>query len=208
MSSKGTAIRDTDRVCIYVRPHPASGAADQERQLRAWASAKGHTVAAAFVEPERKRGADRRPEASRMLADAPNARWGRVAAVSLLALCRSVQHADAIFAQLASLGVAVSVLAEGVDTMADAGRTAAAFALAGQLDHDLHTERALTGARKRAAAGHRAGRPRVPATTEARIVALLQARVSAERITRMIGCGKSTIYRIRRELESAKGGAA
>ena len=143
-----------------------------------------------------------------MLAEAPNGRWDRVGAASLLSLCRSVQHADSILTQLACFGVAVTVLAEGIDTASDGGKTAAAFALAAQLDHDLHAERALTGSRKRAAAGYPVGRQRVPETTEARIVALVRAGVTPERITRMVGCGKSTIYRVRRELQQATGGAA
>lgn len=198
----------SDRVCLYIRQHPASTADAQESALRAWAQSAGHRIVAMFHELERKRGVDRRQEATRMLAEAPNGRWDRVGAVSLHSLCRSVQHADSIFTQLGCLGVAVTVLAEGIDTSADGGRTAAAFALAAQLDHDLHTERAVTGSRRREAAGYPVGRPRVPDTKEARIVALVQAGVTPERITRMVGCGKSTIYRVRRELQQATDGVA
>ncbi len=196
-----------DRVCLYLRPHPTSTAEEQESALLAWADALGHRVVAKFVESERKRGADLRREATRMLAEAPNGRWDRVGAASLLALCRSVQHADAMLTQLACLGVSVTLLAERIDTATDAGKTAAAFALAAQLDHELHAERALIGSRRRAAAGYSIGRPRVPETIEARIVALLRAGVTAERITRMVGCGKSTIYRVLRELQPAEAGA-
>jgi len=138
-----------------------------------------------------------------MLAEATIGRFDRVAAVSLASLCRSVQHADAVFTQFEAAGVAVSILAEGIDTATDGGRTAEAFALAGQLDHDLHTERATVGNQRRAAAGFPLGRRRVLPTVEARIVSLLNAGVSPERITRMVGCGKSTIYRVRRELDAA-----
>lgn len=192
-----------DRLCLYIRPHPAARSAQQQEALSSWAEAAGHTIVATFTEPERKRGADHRREASRMLAGAPNGLWDRVAAVSLLSLCRSVQHADSILAQLAAVGVHLTTLADGIDTATDDGRTAAGFALAGQLDHDLHAERAFTGVRKRAAAGFPVGRPRVPATTEARIAALVRAGTSTERITRLVGCGKSTVYRVREELKLA-----
>jgi DNA invertase Pin-like site-specific DNA recombinase len=189
-----------DRLCLYTRPTLHSTEADQLATLRAWAQAAGHQVVATFAEPERKRGADHRREASRMLAGAARGHWDRVAAVSLPVLCRSVLHADAIFQQLASLGVAVTVLAEGIDTATDEGRTSAAFALAGQLDHAVHVERCTVGVRRRIEAGFKHGRPRVPATTEARIVSLVRAGTSTERICRIVGCGKSTVYRVRQEL--------
>jgi DNA invertase Pin-like site-specific DNA recombinase len=192
-----------DTLCLYIRPHPTSTAAQQLDALTSWAEGSGHLITATFTEPERKRGLDYRREATRMLAEAPNGRWDRLAAASLLALCRSVQHADSILAQLGALGIAVTTLAEGIDTSRDDGRTAAGFALAGQLDHDLHAERAFTGVRKRAAAGFPVGRPRVPSTTEARIIALVRAGTSTERITRLVGCGKSTVYRVRDELKAA-----
>ena len=196
-----------DRLCLYIRPHPISSAAQQLAALTAWAEGAGHRIVATYTEPERKRGADHRREASRMLAEAPNGLWDRVAAASLLALCRSVQHADSILAQLGALGIAVTALAEDIDTATDGGRTAAGFAVAGQLDHDLHAERAFTGVRKRAAAGFPVGRPRVPATTEARIIALVRSGTSTERITRLVGCGKSTVYRVRDELKASEGAA-
>lgn len=196
------------RLCLYIRPHPASSGADQLAALATWADSRGHQIVATFMEPERKRGPDARRESTRMLAEATIGRFDRVAAVSLISMCRSVQHADAVFTQLAAAGVAVSILAEGIDTAADTGRTAAAFALAGQLDHDLHTERATVGNQRRAAAGFALGRPRVLPTVEARITSLLKAGVSPERITRMVGCGKSTIYRVRRELHATEQAAS
>jgi len=192
------------RLCLYIRPHPASTGTDQLASLTAWADHRGHQIVATFIEPERKRGADRRQESMRMLAEATIGRFDRVAAVSLITMCRSMQHADAVFTQCAAAGVAVSILAESIDTATDGGRTAAAFALAAQLDHDLHTERATVGNHRRAAAGFPLGRRRVLPTVESRIVSLLKAGVSPERITRMVGCGKSTIYRVRRELDAAE----
>lgn len=198
----------SSQLCLYIRPHPASSGADQLAALATWADSHGHQIVAVFTEPERKRGADRRRESTRMLSEATIGRFDRVAAVSLISMCRSVQHADAVFTQCAAAGVAVSILAEGIDTATDSGRTAAAFALAGQLDHDLHTERAVVGNRKRAAAGFPLGRRRVLPTVEARITSLLKAGVSPERIMRMVGCGKSTIYRVRRELDAAEQAAS
>lgn len=196
-----------DRVALYLRPHPLATAAQQHDLLLSWAGGAGHRIAATYIEPERKRGADRRREMARMLAEAPQGLWDRAAAASLLSLARSVQHADSIFAQFGALGIAVTTLAEGIDTATDGGRIAAGFALAGQLDHDLHRERAETGVCKRRAAGFPVGRPRVPETTEHRIVALLRAGTSVERIVRVVGCGKSTIYRVRDELKAAEAAA-
>jgi DNA invertase Pin-like site-specific DNA recombinase len=193
----------SDRLCLYVRPHPTATVAQQLATLTCWAEGMSHQIVATYTEAERKRGPDHRREASRMLAGVPRGRWDRVASISLLALCRSVQHADSILAQCAASNVAVSVLLEGIDTNTDDGRTATAFALAAQLDHQLHTERGVVGVRTRTGAGFSVGGPRILATTEARIISLLRANVSPDRIMRMVRCGKSTVLRVRDELKLA-----
>ncbi len=138
-----------------------------------------------------------------MLAEGQAGTFAVVACTSLLSLARSCVNAAEVFAALSSAGVGVVVLSEGIDTGTDEGRTAAAFALAGRLEQACHAERATVGVRKRIADGFPHGRPRVPATTEARIVSLVRAGTSTERICRMVGCGKSTVYRVRDELKLA-----
>lgn len=190
-----------DRLCIYVRPMLHWSAAEQVETLTTWAEVNGHGVVATFSEPERKRGPDRRREASRMLAEAARGHWDRVACVSMLSLCRSVTHASEVLSRFAELGIKLNALHDEVDTGCDGGINAAAFALAARLEHAVHVERATIGARRRIEAGFKHGRPRIPASTEARVVALIRAGTSTERITRVVGCGKSAIYRIREELK-------
>lgn len=190
-------------VCIYVRPMLGQSVADQLNALTAWAEAGGHHIAATFVEPERKRGTDYRREASRMLAEAARGHWDRVACVSLLALCRSVRHASEVLGRLSQLGIPLSAVLDGVDTGSDGGRTAEALDLAARLEHAVHVERATVGARRRIEAGFKHGRPRLAENKEARVVALIKAGTSTERITRVVGCGKSAVYRIREELKTA-----
>jgi DNA invertase Pin-like site-specific DNA recombinase len=193
-----------DRLCIYLRPTLDSTAADQVTALMTWADGAGYRIVREFSDPARKRGPDRRQEAQRMLAETTRRQWDRVACMSLRALCRSVTHADEVLTGLASLGIAFTALADGIDTETDGGTTAAAFALAARLEHSVHVERATIGLRRRVEAGYKHGRPRIPASTEARIVSLVRAGTSTERITRLVGCGKSAIYRVRRELELLK----
>jgi DNA invertase Pin-like site-specific DNA recombinase len=188
-------------LAVYARPLRHLSEAQQLAMLHAWAATAGHEVVREFIEPERKRGADRKQEQARMLAEATRGTFDRVACVSLLALARSCVNAAEVLSSLHALGIPLTVLAEGIDTATDDGRTARAFALAGQLEQACHAERASVGFHKRAEAGLPVGRPRVPATIERRIVVLLQAGTSVERITRLVGCGKSTVYRCRDELQ-------
>lgn len=143
-----------------------------------------------------------------MLRDAPNGRWDTLASTSLLTLARSVPHANETMALCEALGIGVVTLDESIDTATDGGATARAFALCARLDRQLHVERAAVGFGKRRDAGLPVGRPRVPVTIEARIISLLRAGVTPERITRIAGCGKSTVYRVRAELRASEEAAA
>jgi len=191
----------SDRLCIYIRPMARWSAAEQIETLSGWAQLNDHGIVATFHEPERKRGPDRRREASRMLAEAARGHWGRVACVSMLSLCRSVSHASEVLSRFAELGITLNALHDEIDTGCDGGSNARAFALAARFEHAVHVERATVGVRRRIEAGFTHGRPRIPASTEARIVSLIRAGTSTERITRIVGCGKSAIYRIREELK-------
>lgn len=195
-------------VAFYIRPHPAEPADVQRARLNAWATAGGHVVAAVWVEPERKRGLDHRRRCTEMLREAPTGAWDVLASTSLLTLARSVPHANETLALCEALGIAVVALDEGINTATDGGATARAFSLCARLDRQLHQERAATGFGKRRDAGLPVGRPRVPATIEARIISLLRAGVTPERITRIAGCGKSTVYRVRDELRASEEAAA
>lgn len=190
-------------VALYIRPHPAEPADEQRARLQAWALAEGHAVAAVWVEPERKRGLDHRRRMTELWRDAPNGTWDVLASTSLVTLARSVPHANETLALLEALGIAVQVLDDGINTATDGGVTARAFSLCARLDRQLHQERAATGFGKRREAGLPVGRPRVPATIEARIISLLKAGITPERITRIAGCGKSTVYRVRDELRAS-----
>lgn len=195
-------------VAFYIRPHPVESAETQRARLEDWASAEGHAVAAVWVEPERKRGLDHRRRCTAMLREAPNGAWAVLASTSLLTLARSVPHANETLALCEALGIAVVALDEGINTATDNGATARAFAMCARLDRQLHIERATTGFGKRREAGLPVGRPRVPVTVEARIISLLKAGVTPERITRIAGCGKSTVYRVRDELRASEEAAA
>lgn len=190
-------------VAFYVRPLLNDSEAAQLDRLTTWAEANGHDVIREFIEPERRRGPDRRQEQRRMLADAPRGQWDRLACVSLLAMARSCVNAAEVFESLAALGISITVLSEVIDTATDEGRTAAGLSLAGRLEQACHAERATVGVHKRIAAGFKHGRPRIPASTEARIVSLIRAGTSTTRIMRIVGCGQSTVARIRQELKPA-----
>ncbi|MBL8308017.1 MAG: recombinase family protein [Rubrivivax sp.] len=195
-------------VAFYIRPHPTETAEAQRARLDAWASAEGHEVAAVWLEPERKRGLDHRRRCTEMLREAPKGAWDVLASTSLLTLARSVPHANETLALCEALGIAVVLLDECIDTATDGGATARGFAMCARLDRLLHVERATTGVCKRRDAGLPVGRPKMPATVDARIAALLKAGVIPERITRLVGVGKSTVYRVRDELRAAGGAAA
>lgn len=195
-------------VAFYIRPHPAEPADVQRSRLDAWATAEGHAVSSVWVEAERKRGLDHRRRCTAMLREAPNGAWEVLACTSLLTLARSVPHANETLALCEALGIAVVALDDGINTATDGGATARAFSLCARLDRLLHVERAATGFGKRREAGLPVGRPRVPATMEARIISLLKAGVTPERITRIAGCGKSTVYRVRDELRASEEAAA
>lgn len=194
------------RVALYAR---VSTKKDQtvETQLlalRDWAAGRGHDVVAEFVDEgiSGTKGRDKRPGLDALGKAATLGQIDMVAVTALDRLGRSLQHLIAFVGELEALGVGLFVRNQALDTSTPAGRLM--FNMIGSLaefERELIRERTLLGLERAKKQGKSLGRPKVPAATERRIHALLEAGTSINKIMRLTRVGASVIYRIKKEAE-------
>ena len=105
------------RVALYARvsttdQHPEA----QLDPLRAYATARGFTVAEEYVDHGVSGAKARRPALDQLMDDARRRRFDVVAVVKLDRVARSVRHLTALAAELEALGVDLVVLDQAIDT--------------------------------------------------------------------------------------------
>lgn len=177
--------------------------ANQERELRRAAEAKGYEVVAVYKDAgvsgakERKQ----RPGLDEALKDAVRARYQVLMSWSVDRLGRSLKDLVATLNELHGCGADLFLHQQAIDTRTPAGK-----ALFGMLGVFAEFERALIQERVRAGlaraksqvtkSGQPIGRPRVSAELEAQIRAARAAGLGILRISRELRCGVSVVQRI------------
>lgn len=194
------------RVALYARvsTNKDQTVDNQLLALRDWAAGRGHTVVAEFIDQgiSGAKGRDKRPGLDDMLKAAVLGKLDMVAVTALDRLGRSLPHLITTVGELEALKVGLFVRDLALDTSTPAGQLM--FNVMGslaQFERALIRERTLLGLERAKKQGKALGRPKVPAATERRIHALLEAGTSINKIMRLTRVGASVIYRIKKEAE-------
>jgi DNA invertase Pin-like site-specific DNA recombinase len=194
------------RVALYAR---VSTKRDQTTEnqlisLRDWAEGRGHTIIGEFVDEgfSGKIGKEKRPALDALEKAAKRGEVDMIAVTALDRLGRNLNHLVGLSAELEALGIGLFVRNLALDTSTPAGRLM--FHVIGSLaefERELIRERTILGLERVRKQGKKLGRPRVPRNVEARIVSLLEAKVSINKIMRITRVGATTVYRVMNELE-------
>jgi DNA invertase Pin-like site-specific DNA recombinase len=119
-------------------------------------------------------------------------------------LGRSLQHLISVVTQLEERGVAFRSLTEGFDTSSPGGRLIFhVFGSLAEFERSLIVERTRAGLEAARARGRKGGRK--PVLTREKIVVARQMHAAGEppaKIARVLGCGRSTLYRYLGERET------
>lgn len=196
----------TRRVATYLRvsTHKDQTVENQRLVLADWITARGHLLAAEFVDEgiSGAKGRDKRPGLDAMMKAAVLGKFDMVAVVELSRLGRSLSHLVQIGTELQALGVDLFLHRQALDSSTPFGRMQ--FGMLGVLaeyERDLIRERTLEGLARAKKQGKRLGRPTVSPGKEQKIAALLKAGTPINRIRRLTQVGVSAIYRIKKEAE-------
>jgi DNA invertase Pin-like site-specific DNA recombinase len=171
--------------------------------LRAWAIGRGHEVVREFTDQGVSgiRGRGKRPGLDEMLRAATRGEVAVVACTALDRLGRSLAHLVALAQELQALKVGLYVHNLAMDTATPAGQLMfGVMASLAAFERELIRERTLLGLERARKQGKKLGRPTVPATTERRIINLLQAGVGINRSALLAQTSKSVVLRIKKEL--------
>ena len=194
------------RVALYARvsTHKDQTVENQLLALRDWAAGRGHTVAAEFADEgiSGKKGRDKRPGLDAMMKAAVAGKVDMVAATALDRLGHSLPHLVQLIWELEALRVGLFVQNMALDTTTPMGKlmfnVMGSFA---EFERELIRERTMLGLDRARKQGKALGRPKVPAATERRIHAMLEAGTSINKIMRLTRVGASVVYRIKKEAE-------
>jgi DNA invertase Pin-like site-specific DNA recombinase len=191
------------RVAIYVRVSTdGQTTANQEHELRAWAEHAGHTIVKVYSDNGVSGTKHRleRPALDAALKDAVRRKFDMLAAWSVDRLGRSLQDLVGTLEELRGAGVDLFLHRQALDTSTPSGR--AMYGMLGvfaEFERAMIVDRVNAGLARARAQGKTLGRPKVSATTEARIRALRAEGLGIKAIAKRIGCGVGTAHRVVKE---------
>lgn len=195
-------MKDSDstpaRVAIYARVSTLHGQNPEMQldELREYASRREWTIVDSYVDEGVSGSKESRPELNRLMADAHRRKFDAVLVWKIDRFGRSLKHLVNAIADLAALGVAFVSLRDNLDLSTPSGRLM--FQIIGamaEFERSLIQERVRAGLRNAKSKGKRLGRP--PSGVDpARIVALRASGASWRAISREMGVGLATLYRV------------
>lgn len=194
------------RVALYARvsTNKDQTVENQLLALRAWAQGRGHEVIGEFTDQGVSgiRGRGKRPGLDEMMRGATLGQVDMVACTALDRLGRSLAHLVALAQELQALKVGLFVHNLAMDTSTPAGQLMfGVMASLAAFEREVIRERTVMGLDRARKQGKKLGRPTVPATTERRIINLLQAGTGINRTALLAQTSKSVVFRIKKELE-------
>jgi DNA invertase Pin-like site-specific DNA recombinase len=171
----------------------------QLRELREYCQRRGWTVAMEYVDAGISGAKEKRPELTRLMADAHKRRFDAVVVWRFDRFARSVSHLLRALETFNSLGIALVSLNEQIDTSTPTGKMV--FTVLGavaELERSLIVERVKAGLRSARAKGKRLGRPR--SSIDLAEVSRLRAEgASWQAVGRMCGVSAATaLHAVRR----------
>ena len=197
----------TKRAAFYLRVSTDGQTVEnQERDLREVAERSGWLVVHIYKDEgiSGRKGRDRRPAFDALLKATVRREHEIVAAWAVDRLGRSLQDLVAILAELHAKEIGLYLHRQAIDTTTPGGK--AMFQMMGvfaEFERDMIAERIKAGvARKRAEQGGRWGRGRLAGDKRAAVEAALARNEGLNKIVKLTGAGKSTVRRIKRELEA------
>ena len=191
-------IPTTKRVCLYARVSTSNGHQDPElqlRELRAFAAARGWTLAGEYVDRGVSGSKDRRPELDLLMTGARSRTFDILLVWKLDRFARSLKHLVTALAEFDALGVQFVSLRDNLDLTTPSGRLM--FHVIGamaEFERALIQERVRAGLRNARAKGKRLGRPTVSIPT-AKVQRLRSQGLSWSRIAAATGVAKATLLR-------------
>jgi len=187
---------------IYARVSTANNVQDptmQTRELREYCERRGWQIVGEYVDVGISGAKDSRPELNRLMSDAAKRRFDVVAVWRFDRFARSTSHLLRALEQFRALGIDFVSFRENVDTSTPTGKMV--FTVLGavaELERSLIVERVKAGLRNARAKGKRLGRPKRVVDTR-RIAGLRAQGVDWKAISREMGIGVGTLYRLARD---------
>lgn len=195
----------SQRVAIYARTstsrdqHPAM----QLDELRRMAELRGWIIVGEYVDHGVSGSKDRRPELDRLMADI---RKGGARAPGIVAcwrfdrFARSVRQLVNALEEFRVRGIEFISLSDGVDTSTPTGRfTFHVIAALAEMEREVIRARVQAGVDAARRRGVKLGRPRVHIDIERARALLAQPGASLRKVSRVLGCGASTLAKTLKE---------
>jgi DNA invertase Pin-like site-specific DNA recombinase len=168
----------------------------QLSELREYADRRGWEIAGEYTDHGVSGSKESRPELNRLMADAHRRHFDAVLVWKIDRFGRSLKHLVNALADLGAYGVAFVSLRDNLDLSTPSGRLM--FQIIGamaEFERALIQERVKAGLRNAQAKGKLLGRPR-RVVDAARIAALRASGASWRAISREVGVGLATVYRV------------
>ena len=186
------------KAAAYARVSTSNNGQDPEvqlRELREYVARRGWNLAGEYVDVGISGAKEKRPELSRLMADAHRRKFDAVVVWKFDRFARSVSHLLRALETFKALGIEFVSLSEQMDTSTPTGKMV--FTVLGavaELERSLTAERVKAGLRNARAKGKKLGRP--ARKVDARRIARLRATGhSWAVISKMLGIGQGTARR-------------
>jgi DNA invertase Pin-like site-specific DNA recombinase len=190
------------RVAVYARVSSNGNGQSPEmqlRELREYIERRGWKLAGEYVDVGISGTKEKRPELDRLMADAHRRRFDVVVVWKFDRFARSVSHLLRALESFKAQGIEFVSFSEQMDTSTPAGKMV--FTVLGavaELERSLIVERVKAGLRNAKAKGKRLGRPK--RVVDRKQLAGLRAQgFGWKKISREMGIGVGTLYRLARE---------
>ncbi len=185
------------RAAIYARVSTNNGQDPtvQTRELEEYCQRRGWKVAGQYIDIGISGAKEKRPELSRLMADAHRRKFDAVIVWKFDRFARSVSHLLRALETFKALGIEFVSLSEQMDTSTPTGKMV--FTVLGavaELERSLIAERVRAGLRNARAKGKRLGRPRKKLDPQ-RVRRLRTSGHSWPVIAKMLGVGLGTAHR-------------
>jgi DNA invertase Pin-like site-specific DNA recombinase len=189
------------RAALYVRVSTDGQTVDNQRlALEAVCEQRGWQVVEVYADNgvSGAKGRNQRPGLDALLKDASRGRFNVVLAWALDRLGRSLLDLLDTLSELETVGVALVLHQQAIDTTTAAGRmffqVTGAFA---EFERAMIRSRVKAGLERAKARGVRLGRPRTGAKVEAVIRARLARGDGIKKVAKALGVGNGTVARIK-----------
>ena len=186
------------KAAAYARVSTSNNGQDPEvqlRELREYVARRGWNLAGEYVDVGISGAKEKRPELSRLMADAHRRKFDAVVVWKFDRFARSVSHLLRALETFKALGIEFVSLSEQMDTSTPTGKMV--FTVLGavaELERSLTAERVKAGLRNARAKGKKLGRP-ARKVDACRIARLRATGHSWAVISKMLGIGQGTARR-------------